>query len=384
MEEENKIEENNSWDKPTKWILGIASFFLIFSFIAPSIFVSKAFSPILDFSETGPIGDTIGGIMNPFIALVGILLTFLAFYMQIKANEIQKKIFYDGLKAEKKKEENFEKKDAKYKLNLLEIDLENITLDIKEKASKIKEYYEAERAKPFDANILFRTPSNKYTRILDLDRLSIFKGFKIFLSADEKWLKAFNRLYSTLDYLPLFFDQIYTIYDNHAKTKFEKKSEVTKLLLEFNKIGGKILSNYKTEHEDTNYLELPASKCINEAMGKYYEIIAKNYDEEGNFLSETDFDEFSNYMLLPFIANVLDQREDSATFDRRLEPLGQLASEIRKKIHLIKQESLLFSKNVEQQYSSLIIDKDESKSTATVIKEIHEFISNGLLINNLK
>ena len=106
-------------------------------------------------------------------------------------------------------------------------------------------------------------------------------------------------------------------------------------------------------------------------MGKYYKIIAKNYDEEGNFLSETDFDEFSNYMLLPFITNVLDQREDSATFDRRLEPIGQLASEIRKKIHLIKQESLLFSKNVEQQYSSLIIDKDE-------------FISNGLLINNLK
>lgn len=378
MEEENKTEENNSWDKPTKWILGIASFFLIFSFIAPSIFVSKAFSPILDFSETGPIGDTIGGIMNPFIALVGILLTFLAFYMQIKANEIQKKIFYDGLKAEKKKEENFEKKDAEYKLNLLEIDLENITLDIKEKAFKIKEYYEAERKKPFDANILFRTPSNKYTRILDLDRLSIYKGFKIFLSADEKWLKAFNRLYSTLDYLPLFFDQIYTIYENHANTKFKKKSKVTKLLLEFNDKGGEILSNYKTEHKDTNYLEFPASKCINEAMGKYYEIIAKNYDKDGNFLSETDFNEFSNYMLLPFIRNVLDQREDPATFDRRLEPIGQLASEIRKKIHLIKQESLLFSKSVEQQYNSLIVDKDESKSTATVIKEIQVFISEGL------
>lgn len=42
------------------------------------LFVGKAITPEVDFSETGPIGDTIGGIMNPFIALVGILLTFLA------------------------------------------------------------------------------------------------------------------------------------------------------------------------------------------------------------------------------------------------------------------------------------------------------------------
>lgn len=374
--------EIKNWDVVTKWILGVAIFFIIFSFIAPAIFVSKAIVPELDFSKTGPVGDTIGGIMNPFIALVGILLTFLAFYMQIKANQIQKQLFLDGLKAEKDKVDIYEKKDAEYKLNLLKSDLETILEDIEHKAKKIKEFYEAERNKPYAANLLFRTPSNKYTRILDLDRLSIYKGFKLFLSNDEKWLKSFNLLYNTLDYLPLFFDEIYKIYDNHSKTKYDKKTEVTKLLLKFNNIGSHLLTDYKVEHTEDNYLDFPASSIVNQAMDKYYEIINKNYDEEGIFTGEADFDEFGNDMLLPFIESALFQRNDPTTFDRRIEPIIQVASDIRKSIHLIKQESIWFSGNVENQYEILMIDKGGAKSNKTIIEEIHGFISNGLNAKN--
>jgi len=46
---------------------------------------------IVDFTTTGEIGDTIGGIMGPFVAIVASFLTFLAFIMQYQANEIQKK-----------------------------------------------------------------------------------------------------------------------------------------------------------------------------------------------------------------------------------------------------------------------------------------------------
>lgn len=44
----------------------------------------------IDFRNTGQIGDTLGGIMGPFIAIIAAGLTFAAFWMQIKANEIQK------------------------------------------------------------------------------------------------------------------------------------------------------------------------------------------------------------------------------------------------------------------------------------------------------
>lgn len=40
-----------------------------------------------DFSNTGQIGDTIGGIMGPFVAIAAAGLTFLAFWVQYRANE---------------------------------------------------------------------------------------------------------------------------------------------------------------------------------------------------------------------------------------------------------------------------------------------------------
>lgn len=44
----------------------------------------------LDFSDTGEIGDTIGGIMGPFVAIAAAILTFLAFWVQFKANQQQR------------------------------------------------------------------------------------------------------------------------------------------------------------------------------------------------------------------------------------------------------------------------------------------------------
>ena len=46
---------------------------------------------ILSFRDTGPIGDTIGGIMSPFIAILVGYLTFEAFRMQYEANELHRK-----------------------------------------------------------------------------------------------------------------------------------------------------------------------------------------------------------------------------------------------------------------------------------------------------
>lgn len=68
-------------------ILSIVILFL--SFFAPLIFTQSNFISNLDFSTTGAIGDTIGGIMNPFLTIVGILITFLAFYIQYSANNDQ-------------------------------------------------------------------------------------------------------------------------------------------------------------------------------------------------------------------------------------------------------------------------------------------------------
>lgn len=40
----------------------------------------------IDFSKTGGVGDTIGGILTPFITIAATILTFFAFWIQFKAN----------------------------------------------------------------------------------------------------------------------------------------------------------------------------------------------------------------------------------------------------------------------------------------------------------
>lgn len=53
----------------------------------PSQLVKEGFC---DFRETGQIGDTIDGIMGPFIAIAAAGLTFIAFWVQYKANIMQR------------------------------------------------------------------------------------------------------------------------------------------------------------------------------------------------------------------------------------------------------------------------------------------------------
>ncbi|MCV9389144.1 putative phage abortive infection protein [Reichenbachiella ulvae] len=43
-----------------------------------------------DFKDSGEIGDTIGGVLGPFIAIGAAILTFFAFWVQLKANEQQR------------------------------------------------------------------------------------------------------------------------------------------------------------------------------------------------------------------------------------------------------------------------------------------------------
>lgn len=78
----------------------ISIILVIFSFFAPYFLTLNAKYVSLDFKDTGAIGDTVGGLMNPFIAMAGVSMTFLAFYMQYKANKIQ----VDNFSTEQKKQ----------------------------------------------------------------------------------------------------------------------------------------------------------------------------------------------------------------------------------------------------------------------------------------
>lgn len=66
-------------------------YFTVFVMVLPLLLTNPWFC-LIDFSNTGQIGDTIGGVMGPIIALLAAFLTFLAFWIQYRANEKQNKI----------------------------------------------------------------------------------------------------------------------------------------------------------------------------------------------------------------------------------------------------------------------------------------------------
>lgn len=61
----------------------------LLSIIVLPILLTSTKISFINFNDTGQIGETINGISAPFIALLAAILTFLAFFIQYKANKIQ-------------------------------------------------------------------------------------------------------------------------------------------------------------------------------------------------------------------------------------------------------------------------------------------------------
>lgn len=79
-------------------LLILAGLLFLFAPFAPLLFTKLVSLKIVDFTTTGQIGDTIGGLMGPFINLSAVIVTGLAFYMQYRANKLQVQIFTDQIK----------------------------------------------------------------------------------------------------------------------------------------------------------------------------------------------------------------------------------------------------------------------------------------------
>lgn len=81
------------------WLIVSLGFFSII--VLPYLLTRESIS-VLDYKSSGGIGDTINGIAGPFIAIMASILTFLAFYIQYKANIQQRQQFIQSLKDQRR------------------------------------------------------------------------------------------------------------------------------------------------------------------------------------------------------------------------------------------------------------------------------------------
>lgn len=87
-----KKNRNIPWYKTLEFRFWVKILLLFFLSILLFPIVTFLFFKIVNESiiETGQLGDTFGGLMGPFIAMIASFLTFIAFYVQFHANEQQK------------------------------------------------------------------------------------------------------------------------------------------------------------------------------------------------------------------------------------------------------------------------------------------------------
>jgi len=123
---EEKIPE--FFDSKVKLILIVILIIVIIICCLPVLLVQPSRNSSLDFTNTGQIGDTIGGIMGPFVAILAATLTFFAFWVQYKANQQQTKQF--RIQAKDSRVDRFESRLSElvkiHRDNLNEIEIDGI------------------------------------------------------------------------------------------------------------------------------------------------------------------------------------------------------------------------------------------------------------------
>lgn len=174
----------------------ISLFLVIGGCFAPWLFTGLGCER-LDFTETGQIGDTIGGVMGPFIAMAGVFfLTFVAFLMQVRANEIQREQLHKSFNL-KQLEQKIESLHA---LQLLHIDVQNTIKNIEVRCDLIDEYCRVLDANPLAEVACKRTSFQSVKRYQGIDRNLLYKAVNDFVQTDNKevW---YRNIYSVLDFI---------------------------------------------------------------------------------------------------------------------------------------------------------------------------------------
>ena len=155
MPENNKQKE---LDNKAKYLLfgGLGAFAIATVLIIslPLLVTNLSWLP-LSVSDPNEIGDTLGGIMGPVVALLGVLLTFLAFWAQYVANQAQRQQFLDTLEKQDtdKKEQQFES----HFFEMLRLHKENVDeLKISSLLNK----------SPVEKRMVFETMANEFKELL--------------------------------------------------------------------------------------------------------------------------------------------------------------------------------------------------------------------------
>lgn len=197
----------NQLDWKIYFLLVLAFATIVLAFISPFILTRPSVNQDFDFSTSGQIGDTIGGLMNPFIAFAGVIVTGLAFYIQYKANQQQRELFLKE-QAENKRQlqEQIDNQNNQNRLQQFESQFYEMLKLHRENISEMKingyDFEEGRTLKKFEKTTegrkIFVTMKTEFECILSiyskdskLNKEGFQKCYKLFFSGLEEFDKTY-------------------------------------------------------------------------------------------------------------------------------------------------------------------------------------------------
>lgn len=297
------------------------------------------------------IGDSIGGILNPIIGITGSILTFLAFYIQYKANKEQRKYFFIGLENEKNKridESNqlgkIEKKNHATNIKILKSLITSL-LEIYDKSDPlIIKFILEEEKKPLAVHLFNFTTNASYEYLKKLDFKNLYDSIVYsFSNKDDDWEKDFIEVLNILDFYEKLLEEIKSTYLIHSQSKANK----------LNKIGITLNKEMRNVLTDINLKDLDGVEdylaIVNNRNLRNEPIVPDNEFQPGDFsrLQDIFLKKYLNHLVIRF----------KETNDEKFKTQLDIFSDINKEIWSVKFETEKYIKHLRSVYENYFTNR---------------------------
>lgn len=310
------------------------------------------------------IGDSIGGILNPIIGITGSILTFLAFYIQYKANKEQRKFFYIGLSLEKQKKieenniiNNRERKNHITNIKILKSLVSSMLEYYKSTSKNMEKFLLAEESKPLEIHLFKFGTNASYEYFEKLDFRDLYDSIVYsFQKKNENWEKDFIEILNVLNYYQRLIDEMRQTYRNHSKSKADTLNNVGEILMK--EIGNVLADSELKDFNGVNdFLAIVYNRYPNN------EQIIPDKDFKG-----TDFEKLQNLFFKKYLTN-LHEKFNASGLDKYKNQLD-LFSILNKRIGGEEFQSINYAAHLRDVYQTNFVDQTNFRKVENFMQRI--------------
>jgi large-conductance mechanosensitive channel len=337
----------------------------------------------IDYTNKEKVISGYSALLGAILSSLSIIFLVYTIYLQNVESKKQKKRFKKEHKLQKQqfeieklREEKKERANKFSLIKLISVFLDSVIKHIEETSVELLNFIEAEKENPIKMNTLFFLVNKSITKLIEMDHLSIFKGFEYFFIDDREWIQKYQRLFNSVGFYNDALLELRTNYDYHKTNKFSRKKKIGVDLKNLMDESSRFLNRNRNELTE-NYLEYPYVKIINEFIPAYYEYL-NEYQSTGE---ETDFDHLSQNLLKRFLEKCAVIRKQIGFDDFGIEEIITQVSSIRKEIWSLKNDCIYFANNNEERYKAYF---SPESSSLIKLKELKSFLDKRIEIIEVK